>query len=247
MIVSCHQPNYLPHLGFFDKMKKSDVFVIYDTVQFSDGFYVHRNRIRTNTGWTWLTIPVERHQAPINTIAIKNEALISRVPWHEHHWRVISHSYGKTPYFEKYKNEFAPLYQKKHGKLSDFNTEIIRTLARIAGITTKIVLLSDLGVVSDDASERLALATQAALLRFPASDGQAGGDIYLAGPSGGTKYEMREEEFAKRGLKIAHQEFRHPEYPQLHSQYDKKFEKNLAAIDALFNVGYLPIENFSIF
>lgn len=230
MIISCHQPNYLPHLGFFDKMKKSDVFVIYDTVQFSDGFYVHRNRVRTNTGWKWLTIPVERHQAPINTIAIKNGALISRVPWNEHHWRVISHSYEKTPYFEKYKNEFAPLYARHFEKLSDFNTEIIKTLARIAGIKIKIVLLSELGVVSDDASERLALATAA-----------CGGDTYLAGPSGGTKYEMHEEEFTKRGLKVAHQEFHHPEYPQLHSRYDNKFEKNLAAIDALFNTGALPI------
>ncbi len=230
MIISCHQPNYLPHLGFFDKMKKSDVFVIYDTVQFSDGFYVHRNRVRTNDGWTWLTIPVARHQAPINTIAVKNDALISRVPWNEHHWSVISHSYQKTPYFEKYKNEFAPLYARRFEKLADFNTEIIKTLAHIAGIKTKIVLLSELGVVSDDASERLALATQA-----------AGGDTYLAGPSGGTKYEMREEEFSKRGVKVAHQEFHHPEYPQLHSRYDKKFEKNLAAIDALFNIGKLPL------
>ncbi|MBI3020174.1 MAG: WbqC family protein [Parcubacteria group bacterium] len=211
-------------------MKKSDVFVIYDTVQFSDGFYVHRNRVRTNDGWTWLTIPVARHQAPINTIAVKNDALISRVPWNEHHWSVISHSYQKTPYFEKYKNEFAPLYARRFEKLADFNTEIIKTLAHIAGIKTKIVLLSELGVVSDDASERLALATQA-----------AGGDTYLAGPSGGTKYEMREEEFSKRGVKVAHQEFHHPEYPQLHSRYDKKFEKNLAAIDALFNIGKLPL------
>ena len=241
MIVTCHQPNYLPHLGFFHKMNQSDVFVIYDTVQFSDTFYVHRNRIRTNTGWTWLTIPVARHQAPINTIMIKNDALISRVPWNVHHWRVIAHSYGKTPYFEKYKNEFSPLYEKKFEKLSDFNTEIIRTLARIAGLTTKIVLLSDLGIVSDDASERLALATKAALLRFPASDGQAGGNTYLAGPSGGTKYELHKEEFAKRGLTVLHQEFHHPEYLQLHTKYDGSFQKNLAAIDALFNIGKLPL------
>lgn len=230
MLIACHQPNYLPHLGFFDKMKKADVFVLYDTVQFSDGFYVHRNRVRTNTGWTWLTIPVARHMAPINTIKIKNDALISRVPWNEYHWRVISHSYEKTPYFEKYKNEFATLYARRFEKLSDFNTEILKTLARIAGITTKIVLLSELGIVSDDASERLALATKT-----------AGGNTYLAGPSGGTKYELRMEEFEKRGIKVAQQEFHHPEYPQLHSRYDKKFEKNLAAIDALFNIGRLPL------
>ncbi len=240
MIVSCHQPNYIPHLGFFDKMKKSDVFVIYDTVQFSDGFYVHRNRVRTNTSWTWLTIPVERHQAPINTIAIKNDARISRLPWNEYHWRVISHSYQKTPYFEKYKNEFAPLYARRFEKLSVFNAEIIKAIARIAGLKTKIVLLSELGVVSDDASERLALATEAAA-RLATGSPRRSGDTYLSGPSGGTKYELREEAFTKRGLKVTHQEFHHPEYPQLHSKYDNSFQKNLASIDALFNIGKLPL------
>lgn len=230
MIVSCHQPNYLPHLGFFDKMKKSDVFVIYDAVQFSDGFYVHRNRVRTNTGWMWLTIPVERHMAPINTIRIKKGALMSKKPWNEYHWHVIKETYGKTPYFEKYKNDFEQIYEKRFEKLSDFNIELIKTLAHIAGLKTKIILLSELDVISDDASERLALATAA-----------SGGTTYLAGSSGGTKYELRDVEFTKRGIKIAHQEFHHPEYPQFHSKYDNSFQKNLAAIDALFNTGALPI------
>ena len=30
MIIAIHQPNYLPYLGFFDKMAKSDIFVIYN-------------------------------------------------------------------------------------------------------------------------------------------------------------------------------------------------------------------------
>lgn len=205
--------------------------MIYDTVQFSDGFYVHRNRIRTQSGWIWLTIPVERNKAPINTIEIKNDAILSRKPWNEYHWNLISHSYQKTPYFEKYKSALAPIYEKRFEKLSDFNIEIIRTLALIAGIKTKLVRLSDLGIESNDASERLALATKA-----------VGGTTYLAGPSGGTKYELRDEEFKKHSIKIIHQEFAHPKYHQLHSKYDKKFEKNLAAIDALFNTGEVLIK-----
>ena len=37
MIVSIHQPNYLPWLGYFDKIKRSDLFVIFDDVQFPRG------------------------------------------------------------------------------------------------------------------------------------------------------------------------------------------------------------------
>ena len=231
MIIACHQPNYLPHLGFFDKMKKSDIFVLYDGVQFSDSFYQHRNRIRTKNGWMWLTIPIERKQAPIHTIRIKNDSLISKKPWQEYHWRVIYHEYHKAPHFEQFEDTFKKLYlDKKYEYLSEFTIVIIETLTKIAGITTKIVRHSDLNIQSGDASERLALITEA-----------LGGKTYLTGPSGGTKYELNEDEFTKRGIKVVRQEFHHPEYEQWHKQFDGKFEKNLPAIDALFNVGVLPI------
>ena len=34
MIVAIHQPQYLPWLGYFDKMLKADVFCYLDTVQY---------------------------------------------------------------------------------------------------------------------------------------------------------------------------------------------------------------------
>ena len=61
MIVSIHQPNYLPWLGYFDKIIKSDIFVIFDDVQYprgKKGFFGNRNQIKTNNGKMWLTVPV---------------------------------------------------------------------------------------------------------------------------------------------------------------------------------------------
>lgn len=231
MIVSCHQPNYLPYLGFFDKMKKSDVFVLYDAVQFSDSYYQHRNRIRTASGWIWLTIPVERALKPINEIRIKIDTMISQKPWQEHHWRVIYDVYHKTSYFQTYEKELKNIFlEKSYTRLVDFTSNIIAFLAEVGGIRTKTVQLSELNIHSTDASMRLALVTQA-----------LGGDVYLSGPSGGSRYELREEEFSKRGIAVAFQEFHHPEYPQYHARFNGVFEKNMAAIDALFNTGGLPI------
>jgi hypothetical protein len=233
MIISCHQPNYLPHLGFFNKMKQSDVFVIYDTVQFSDSFYVHRNRLRTKNGWSWLTVPVERHMHPISTIKIRSDAKIGKLPWPEYHWTRIEQEYGKTPCFEEFKDEFEKLYKNNpHEKLADFNSELILLLAKLAGIKTKIVRLSELETLidSDNASERLALVAET-----------LGGTTYLSGPSGGSQYELNEDDFTKREIKIAHQSFEHPVYEQYHARFDKKFEKNLPAIDMLFNTGKILV------
>src|SRR5438876_6902053 len=60
MIVTIHQPNYLPYLGFFHKLANADVFVVYDTAQYSKQLGLHnRNRIKTPQGAQWLTVPVQ--------------------------------------------------------------------------------------------------------------------------------------------------------------------------------------------
>lgn len=230
MIVSCHQPNHIPHLGFLDKMKKADVFVILDTVQFVNNNFHHRNRIRTDAGWMWLTVPVERHRIPLKDIHIKEDATQSRQPWREYHWNAITAAYNKTNYFEKFGPALERIYKDTHHMLVALNMAIIKYLTETADITKPLILASDLGIDADDASRRLALITE-----------RLGGDTYLSGPSGRTKYELRREEFDSRGIKIAFQEFNHPSYPQYHMRRGGTFEKNLSAIDALFNIGTIPI------
>ena len=58
MIVSAHQPNFAPWLGFFDKMRRSDVLVLLDTVQFIKRGYQNRTRMKGIGGPQWLTVPV---------------------------------------------------------------------------------------------------------------------------------------------------------------------------------------------
>ena len=231
MIIACHQPNYLPHLGFFHKMKQADVFVILDSVQFSDGYYQHRNRVRTQTGWKWLTVPVERSFIPISEVRIKNNAQISRRPWQEYHWEIIQNTYNKTPHFASFQKELESIYRtQSFERLVDLNMALISFLRQTSAITTPLVHASVLGIEAEDASERLAKITA-----------HLGGTVYLTGPSGGTKYDLHEEEFTKRGIRIINQEFHHPIYSQHHAKNESEFEKNLAAIDALFNVGKLPV------
>ena len=59
MIVAIHQPQYLPWLGYFDKIDKADIFVLLDDVQYKKNEWQNRNKILTATGWQWLTVPVK--------------------------------------------------------------------------------------------------------------------------------------------------------------------------------------------
>lgn len=56
MRVAIHQPNFVPHLGFFYKMSQSDIFVLLTQVQFEKNGY--QNRYYLHRQSKWVTKPV---------------------------------------------------------------------------------------------------------------------------------------------------------------------------------------------
>jgi hypothetical protein len=223
MIVAIHQPNYLPYLGFFDKMKRSDIFVIYDDAQFEKSDFQHRNRIRIYHGWKWLTVPVEKKQLPINEIVIKNEVTTWKgVWWADMHLNDIRDNYKNTPYYSVYENELERVYKKRYEKLVELNMELILYLKKAFNIDTEIVFSSELGFTSKS-TERLVEMVEA-----------VDGNVYLSGIKGRDYLDI--SLFENEGIKIEFQDFMHPIY----KQWYEGFVPNMAAIDALFNVGKMP-------
>ena len=223
MIIAIHQPNYLPYLGFFDKMKKSDTFVIYDDAQFEKGDFQHRNKIRIYHGWKWLTVPVEKKHVPIHEIRIKNEvATLKGVRWADSHFKDIRDNYKDTPHYNIYENEIKIIYEKRYDKLLDLNMAVINLLKDAFDINTKIVFSSELGFISKS-TERVVEIVEA-----------LSGDVYLSGPRGRDYLDV--SLFEKKGIKVKFQDFRHPVYKQRYED----FIPNMSTIDALFNVGKMP-------
>ena len=107
-VVSIHQPEYLPWLGFFKKMMNSELFVFLDDVQFRKKGWQNRNRIRTNKGTTLLSVPVHAHlYSNINKIVIDNNK-----NWSSKHKKSILYNYTPAPYFEEFKNSIEVLFEK---------------------------------------------------------------------------------------------------------------------------------------
>lgn len=219
MIVGIHQPNYLPYLGFFDKLRKSDVFVIYDDAQFNKGDFQQRNRIRIYHGWKWLTVPVEKKHIPINQIKIKNDIETGGTTWQENHLKEIHDNYKKAPCYLNFEKGIRRIYEQDYDMLIDINMEFIKFLIKSFEIDTEIVYSSDFRFTSKSTEKLVDLVS--------AIDG----DIYLSGPMGKDYLDL--QLFKKKSIKVVFQDFRHPVYQQ---QYDG-FEPNMSAIDALLNVG----------
>ena len=103
VILTAHQPCYLPWIGLFNKIGLSDTFCLFDIVQYQKKDFNNRNKIILNNNAKWLTVPVYdsgRFDKKISDIRIYDNN------WKKKHLKTIEQSYKKTKYFEDY---FYPL------------------------------------------------------------------------------------------------------------------------------------------
>ena len=58
MVLSILQPSFIPWIGYFDIIRKSDLVIFLDHVQFNKRSWQQRNCIKTSEGSIFLTVPV---------------------------------------------------------------------------------------------------------------------------------------------------------------------------------------------
>ena len=91
MMLSAHQPAYLPWLGYLDKIASADVFVFLDDVQFEKNSFINRNRIKTSQGAQWLTVPVRMKGHMYATLL--NTSMDDSQPWRRKHLAAVALNY----------------------------------------------------------------------------------------------------------------------------------------------------------
>jgi hypothetical protein len=216
LIVAVHQPQYLPWLGYFDKMRIADVFCYLDNVQYKKNEWQNRNRIKTAHSRQWLTVPVRyRFGQKINEVEINNNQ-----KWHKKHLQAIITNYSKAPYFKDYITQFEDCFSRNWELLSDLNVFLIELLRELLDLHHKPTVLASSLTLRDEPTDRLIDICKA-----------MGADAYLSGQDGG-KY-MNLDRFKENGISLVIQEFEHPVYPQLFNQ----FESHMSVVDLLFNCG----------
>jgi len=219
MIVTAHQPLYMPWLGFFHKAILSDVICILDNVQFADGDFIHRNKIKAIHGSKWLTIAVNKKDhfnKKISQIEIVDQV------WQEKHIETLRQSYSEAPFFENYMSDLEEIIgSSRYNYLIEIDMKLLAYLFGALKITTKIVLASDLSIQGKKSDFILSAC------------GELKASAYISGQNG--KDYLNIEDFESAGINIAMQKYNHPTYNQLHGD----FLPNMSVIDLLFNEGPL--------
>ena len=141
MILTAHQPVYLPWLGLFHKIAIADTFCFFDIPQYQKKDFNNRNKIKTNDGELWLSVPVESKNHYEKGVG---EIKIIQNGWQRKHIKTIQLQYKKAPYFKKYSDEiFFLIENSSRDSLGDLNLELLKCLLSILGINTPVVIASD--------------------------------------------------------------------------------------------------------
>jgi hypothetical protein len=199
MILSAHQPAYLPWLGYFDKLLRSDVFVFLDNVQYEKNSFINRNKIKTPQGAIWLTVPVKTKGHTSATL--KDTEIDDSQNWKQKHLKSIWLNYRHAPRFDACYAKLEALYAAEDDLLADLCFRHLEFWLREIGVEKKIVRASGLPVQSKKSDMVLELCRH-----FKA-------DYYISGALG--RGYLEEEKFDRAGIRVEYQDYRHPTYPQL--------------------------------
>jgi hypothetical protein len=211
------QPGYLPWLGFFDQMRRADVFVYYDDVQYDKHGWRNRNRVKSPNGPQWLTVPVRHHG--LGQPRIIDVEIDAGAPWARKHVGTLKQFYAKAPFTRHYLPELEELLTRPWTRLVDLDIAVVALVAKWLGLAPEIYRSSELGIAAEQSERLLRLCEHFGATR------------YLSGSAARDYLDV--ELFNRREVDVAWQDYRHPEYAQ---QYGG-FVPYLSAIDLLLNCG----------
>jgi len=220
------QPAYIPWLGYFDRIVKSDIFVILDHVKMdrnSQTKFCNRNKIRTPVGWSWLTIPIntkgDETERPINEIRLTEDT-----NWKRKHFQALKSNYSRSEYFKDHYDFFEDVYRQDWQMLLPFITSINEYLFNLLKIKTKIIFSSSLNLNHSKSELILEICKITKATK------------YISGPFG--RDYLNKNSFSENNIDLEFHDYQHPVYTQA---FDG-FESHLSIIDLIFNHGNKSLE-----
>ena len=222
------QPSYIPWRGYFDQIRRADLFIFYDDIQYDKHGWRNRNQIKTHQGKQWLTIPVHT-KGVTQGVPIKDVRIDWSKPWAKSHLKSLTISYSRAPHFGARLSLLESIYQRRDEYLADFTIGTSILLARDLGFTsTRFMRSSELGELEGQKTDRVINVLK-----------QVGATHYICGPSASSY--MEPEKFDAAGITFEYMGYDYIEYPQMYPPYDGF----VSILDLMFMTGEKALEYFA--
>jgi WbqC-like protein family len=219
-VIYIEQPAFLPWLAVCEAMLACDVVALYDDVQYEDGGWQNRNRIKTKTGVQWITVPVvKQHGQLIRDVRIADSFDPSTL------LRTLQMAYGRTAFFAETMAVLNPPLLAGHRLLADLNADVLCHLRDALGADCELRRTSAMPLPTTGRIERIVRVCQ-----------HTGQSILWAGS--GTRGYLDTAAVDAAGITVAWNDYyeRHPVYPQTWAR--SGFVAALSVVDAACNLGW---------
>ena len=175
----------MPYLGYFRLLLETDIFVIYDCVQFTRRGWIHRNKLKSRDDkLQWLTLPLINCDR--NTLIKDVKFRCDSTSWWEDakkKFPALTHNIHRNGI------EIAGVFYKNQN-LSDYLTVQLKKIAVLLNSNTQFIKSSDLNIHQDHrGQDRIIKICE----KLEAS-------IYINSP-GGTKL-YNKQTFEEKGIKL---------------------------------------------
>lgn len=197
--IAISQPRYLPSCNYIERMIISDVFVLMDNVQHQKRAFEHRNKIKTNHGGHWLSIPIDRKNSPSKRI--KDLVVISKDAWEINHLNSFKQFYAKTPFYSEIIFLLEKYYSKKRKNLNDVVMDMLSIIIDYLELEVNLEIASnhEWRASGDDLIIEMTK--------------KFSGDTYISGPNG--RNYIDKTKFQNNNIELLFHEYDHPIYNQL--------------------------------
>ncbi|MDA8658488.1 WbqC family protein [Flavobacteriaceae bacterium] len=217
MILTAHQPAYLPWAGLIHKIYLADVYVYFEKVQYVPKDFINRNLIFLNNKPLWLTVPVftkGHRQKSIYETKINNQS-----NWRRKHLASIKLAYQKTIYFDPFFKKIESILLSDWEFLTELNLSILILTLSELDIKTKILRAKDYSFNGQKSELILDMCKQLNAKK------------YIFGEVGKNYADINS--FKKNRIELQFQTFEPPYY----KINDQEINKNLSIVDMIFRFG----------
>ncbi len=211
MMLSGHQPCYLPGIILFNKIALSDAFMFVGHCQYTPKSWHSHNYIRTGK----LSVPVHKATSI-------NETMVCGDFWRGKHLKSIVATYRSYPFFSRYFFELQGMLDQGDSSLGRMNMELINCILDWLDIRTRMLDSEHFGIKAHKTEMLIEMCQSVSA------------DEYLSNE--GSRDYVDEELLAANGIKHRWQKFKDPDYGQKRLVIDGK-EQPLSVLDLLFSKG----------
>lgn len=140
MKIGIMQPYFFPYIGYFSLIKHTDLFILFDTVQFIRHGWIERNRIlKPNTSWQYISVPLMSHS---RETLIKDIIINNNIDWKNKIFRQLLHYKKYSLYYEDVIKLMEECLDTKTDSIVELNNSVVLGICKYLGITKEIHVFS---------------------------------------------------------------------------------------------------------